>query len=635
MKNQRFRPRGGPVLALMLALTLTLSPVAGAISVEEARQLLQEHYIDEIPQEILNLPTIDEITDALGDPYTYYMTPEQYQSFLADSGDADVVGIGVMVDTTANGLSVTSVAPGSPASKGGIQVGDLIVAANGTTLEAAGSAEALVSLIKGDVDTPLTITVKRGVDSFDLELTRAEVVFPTVTGQVVDGHIGWLDCTQFGENSGSYFQTYINEENDQADRWVVDLRSNPGGRADSVVEAIGHVVGNRTAAYLVDRNGDLGSWRPNPLPVETPGLIDEPLVVLVDANSASASELFAAAMRDYGAGLIIGTRTFGKGIAQGLLEQEDGSAMRVTTYRYYSPAYVTPDRSGVLPHLVVDPNLADEVARLLCGEEATPSPVVLALELAGRTWYVHKEAATSAAYAPAFSELLGALSPGTPMDLNGVSVGPEAVAAAWGTEFQSRWLEDASDSPYALEINTLATLGGVLGDGSGSFLPQEELTRAELVSLVTQAMGYWCWESQRMPDFPDVSEGDWYAQAVRIAYHMGLIQGDEDGRFAPNDTIDYQQFLTILIRMGAQADLTVENRLTQVAEQEGQWPQAQQFSPWARGSAEAAFDLGLLTGELDEIAPTTPITREVAAALIYNLMEYTGILTPVESTQGR
>lgn len=216
--------------ALLLALTLTLSPAAGAISVEQAREILREYYIDEIPEEILALPTIDEITNALGDPYTYYMTAQQFEDFQKNLGDSDVVGIGVMVESTADGLKVTSVAPDSPASQAGLKIGDLIVAADGVTVEearqhrGAGHADPGGGRHQGDHHRGA------GRRRTELDMTRAEVVFPTVTGEVVDGHIGWLDCTSFGENSGSYFQTYITEEDEQADRWVVDLRGNPAAR---------------------------------------------------------------------------------------------------------------------------------------------------------------------------------------------------------------------------------------------------------------------------------------------------------------------------------------------------------------------------------------------------------------------
>ena len=615
--------------ALTLTLTLALSPVAGAITVDEAREMLREFYIDEIPEEILSLPTIDEITTALGDPYTYYMTAEEYASFQNELNGANVVGIGVAVENTADGLLVTSVAPDSPGAKAGLKAGDLIVAADGVTVQEAGSANALAGLVAGEEGTQVTITLIREEQELSLTMTREPVVFPTVTGEVVDDHIGWLHCSSFGTDTGEDFRTYIQAEDEAADRWVVDLRGNPGGSATAVIQAVGHVLGSRNVAYVVDRQGNVAVWRPNPLQVAGDGLIQEPLVVLVDGNSASAAELFTAAMRDYSYGLIIGTRTFGKGIAQNVFEQSDGSAFKITTERYYSPGYVTPDRSGVLPHLVVEAGLADEVARLLCGAEAEASENVLALQLAGRTWYVHREEAVSEDYAPAFAQLLAAIAPNTPITLNGRAVTPAEVSQAWGVDYQSRWFDDVDTSPYGDEINALAALGVLLGNETGEFNPQGQLTRGELVSMMVQGMGYWCWQSQGTAPFTDVSREDWYATVVDIAYNLGLIQGNEDGEFRADDPVDHQQFLTILARMGARADLSIQQKLEQVTEEETASEAVQAYEPWARAAVAAAKDLGFLAVPLEELDPSTSTTREEAAAMLYRMLDYIGTITPM------
>ena len=615
--------------ALTLTLTLALSPVAGAITVDEAREMLREFYIDEIPEEILSLPTIDEITTALGDPYTYYMTAEEYASFQNELNGANVVGIGVAVENTADGLLVTSVAPDSPGAKAGLKAGDLIVAADGVTVQEAGSANALAGLVAGEEGTQVTITLIREEQELSLTMTREPVVFPTVTGEVVDDHIGWLHCSSFGTDTGEDFRTYIQAEDEAADRWVVDLRGNPGGSATAVIQAVGHVLGSRNVAYVVDRQGNVAVWRPNPLQVAGDGLIQESLVVLVDGNSASAAELFTAAMRDYSYGLIIGTRTFGKGIAQNVFEQSDGSAFKITTERYYSPGYVTPDRSGVLPHLVVEAGLADEVARLLCGAEAEASENVLALQLAGRTWYVHREEAVSEDYAPAFAQLLAVIAPNTPMTLNGRAVTPAEVSQAWGVDYDSRWFDDVDGSPYGDEINTLAALGVLLGNETGEFNPQGQLTRGELVSMMVQGMGYWCWQSQGTAPFADVSREDWYATVVDIAYNLGLIQGNEDGEFRADDPVDHQQFLTILARMGARADLSIQQKLEQVTEEETASEAVQAYEPWARAAVAAAKDLGFLAVPLEELDPSTSTTREEAAAMLYRMLDYIGTITPV------
>ena len=221
------------ILSTALALALVLPQAAGAIGLEEARTLLRENYIDEIPEEILALPTIDEITDAIGDPYTYYMTAEEYEQFQTDLNGAEVVGIGVMVEKKVDGLEVIGIAPDAPAH-GVLETGDLIVAADGVTLEEAGTPDALAALIAGEEGTSVTLTVLRDGESHRFTFVREQVVYPTVTGEVVDGHIGWLDCNSFGEDTGDYFETYITEEDPEADRWVVDLRGNPGGSATAV-----------------------------------------------------------------------------------------------------------------------------------------------------------------------------------------------------------------------------------------------------------------------------------------------------------------------------------------------------------------------------------------------------------------
>ncbi len=645
--------------ASALALSLALTPLASALTVDEARDLLQAYYIDPIPEDVLGLGSIEEITAALGDPYTYYMSAEEYQAFQTDLNDTTVVGIGVMVEKQADGMEVILIAPGGPAEGAGIQLGDKIVAVDGTTLEEAGTADALSLLIAGEAGSEVTITVLRSGKSLDITMKRAEVTFPVVTGEVVDGHIGWIDVTSFGENTGDYFQTYITDEDEQADRWVVDLRGNPGGYATAVIAAAGYVLGNQTVAHVVDNQGNYNSWRMNIFPVEIPGLIEEPLIVITDGASASASELFAAAMRDHDYALIIGTRTFGKGVAQNVFEQEDGSAMKITTDRYYSPRWVTPDRSGVVPHLVVDPNLADGVAYLLSGKEAKKASAdVLVLELTHeqasgaedapapevRKWYVHKDAATSAEYAPAFAELLSAIAPNTPMTLNGKAVTPADVAKAWKVEYTSRWFDDVADSPYADEINTLAALGMLSGDENGDFNPKGELTRAELAAFLTQAMGYWCWESQGRAPYADVTEEDWFSTSADILYHLGLMRGDDAGNFNPDDLIDYQQFITVLMRAGAWSDMTLKSLLAEAAPTAlyDEQPALLNFSAWAQPAVAAASDgdslsweggyqsdTGLLLQPLEEVDPAAVVTREEAAAMLYNLLTYSYIIQPV------
>ena len=236
----------------------------------------------------------------------------------------------------------------------------------------------------------------------------------------------------------------------------------------------------------------------------------------------------------------------------------------------------------------------------------------------------------SEAYAPAFAELLSAIAPNTPMTLDGKAVTPAEVSEAWGVDYVSRWFDDVAGTPYGDEINTLASLGVLLGNESGDFAPQSQLTRAELVSIMVQAMGYWCWESQGSAPFTDVTAEDWYATAVDIAYNLGLIQGDGTGAFRPDDPVDHQQFLTILTRMGERSDLSIESRLDQVTGEELAAGAVQAYDAWARPYVVTAEALGFLTGSLEELDPADPTTREEAAAMLYQMLDYIGILSPAD-----
>lgn len=141
-------------------------------------------------------------------------------------------------------------------------------------------------------------------------------------------------------------------------------------------------------------------------------------------------------------------------------------------------------------------------------------------------------------------------------------------------------------------------------------------------------MGYWYWESQGDAPYTDVDEDDWFRTVANITYHLDLIQGNEQGEFDPDAPIDYQQFLTILLRMGQRADLTIDQCLDRLTEEELGRPEVAKFAPWAQSAAAAAEQLGLLLTDLEDIDPEAPVTREEAGAMLYAFLDYTGILTP-------
>ena len=265
---------------------------------------------------------------------------------------------------------------------------------------------------------------------------------------------------------------------------------------------------------------------------------------------------------------------------------------------------------------------------------------MLRLELAGRDWYVHRSQATDPDHVPAFAELLAALGPNVPMTLNGAAVTPAQVSERCGVEYQSRWFDDAADSPYASEINTLAALGLLRGDEKGNFSPKGELTRAQLAAFLNQAMGYWYWESQGEAPYTDVEEEDWFAVAASSLYHLDIMQGDGAGRFVPNAPIDYEQFLTVLLRCGAWTDMTLQERMDTITltDRYAEQPALMGFHLWAQKAVAVAAsedlsweggyqgDYGLLLRPLEEIEPNAVVTREEVAAMLYNLLSFSYLI---------
>ena len=375
------------LLALVLGLSLAVLP-ASALELEEAKELLAVYYVDGVPPEVLELDSLDAILEALGDPYTYYMTPEQYDWFNQSVNGQVVVGIGATVENAfSGGYRVMSVLPQSPALEAGLQPGDLLVAVDGLELTAETDPR---TYIVGQEGTSVTITVVREGVRLEFTLTRRAVTIPIVTYET-QGGAGYIECISFGETTADTFEEAIKALEDHAEVWIVDLRANPGGDSKATAATAGHFVGSGIMLYFRDGAGDYNYTFTLP---GYPDLTDKPVIVLTSEHSASGSELFAGDIRAYEAGIALGQRTFGKGTAQIVLEErnceymEGGEAMKITAYRFFAPDGATNHITGVLPTLLISPENTQRAALLLsCGLSDFPENH-LKLELAGQTFCV-------------------------------------------------------------------------------------------------------------------------------------------------------------------------------------------------------------------------------------------------------
>lgn len=641
MKNIR-KKIPSRILALLLVLVLFLAPAVRALTVEQARELLTEYYVDEIPDQVLAQDTVKGIIDALGDPYTAYMDPEEYAAFLASMEDEEIVGIGVTVSQDDSGLLISGILSDSPAEEAGLTVGDIIIEVDGQST-AGQDANIVAGWIRGEEGTQVTITVLHSDGSEeDYTLTRRSVVIPATVSELLDGHIGYFLCETFGEDTPGHFLEGMDAYTDQADDWIVDLRTNGGGSLSAAVTSLGYFLGEGDIVYLRDGNGSYMRY----VSTESSQTM-YPVIVLTSQWTASASEIYAAAIRDADDGLVIGSRTYGKGVAQLLLDQttlpdyfSDGSALKVTAYRYFSVNGNTADKIGVIPHLLVSDENAENIAMLLCATvTGGENKGILRLHLGGRRWYINPDEATSGELRPAFTELLEALPPDAELYLgegynNWSQITVCEAAEQFGLDYSPRVFSDVADSLYQTEIDTLSTYRILKGCGDGLFHPDDTLTRAELCALLAQVMNYTSSTNESV--FSDVPADAWYAPYVNTMQEMGLVKGCGDGQFHPLDVIDHEQLITIMARLADKLNLVFyENDKTGPDENTLADASLSAYSDWAKDSVWLlgksqhnllGGEINLLFEPVDELDPSAGTQREEAAALVYSLLSYTGIL---------
>ena len=605
------------LLALSLTFSLSAAPAA-ALTLDEARQLLRDHYVDQIPESILSLDSLDEILEALGDPYTYYMTAEQYQQFTDSVNGETLVGVGITVQTAYDdGFLVLSILPNSPAKEAGLQAGDRIIAVDGVEMTATTDVR---SAVTGKEGSTVTLTIRRSDGQVrDFTMQRRAVVIPIVTYDK-EGNAGVIECISFGDSTGDTVEEALTTLEPDVAAWIMDLRSNPGGDADAAAVSAGLFVGSDIMVYFRDANGN---YRFVGTTQYCPDLTDKPLTILTSDYSASGAELFSADARDLGFGIAIGQTTFGKGIAQMIFNSAntedlfDGDAMKITVYRFYSPDGTTNQWMGVIPTLVMSKENTKTAAMLLTQPEPSRNAGYFKLELAGWTFYISRDEALSGDNRSAFTELLEALPPSAALyegerNSGWNTVTPAKLAESLGLDFHARTFADAADSPFATEIDTLSTFGLLEGYEDGTFRPTNAITRAEFCAMLANVLDLP--EGQNL-SFSDVADDAWYNKAVSAMAARGFVSGMGDGTFRPDDTITYEQMTTILSSVAVWASMSAEelNGKTDIS-----LADYQDFSSWAQRPAWIMDQLGALVGGLQ---PQDLATRETAAGMLYAMMD--------------
>lgn len=312
---------------------------------------------------------IQEMLANLDDPFTRLLKPEQYRSLQVNtSGELTGVGLQIAIDPQTNTLTVIAPITGSPADRAGIQPLDRILKIDGTPTSELSLDEAATKM-RGRVGTPITLTLGRaGRDSpEDIQLVRARISLNPVYAELQSGPenspLGYIRLSQFSANATAEVAHAIDRlEKQGAAAYILDLRNNPGGLLQAGIEIARLWIDSGTIVYTVNRQGILGSFE-----ASGQALTGDPLIVLVNKGTASASEILAGALQDNGRAQLVGEKTFGKGLIQSLFDLSDGSGLAVTVAKYETPNHTDINKLGIAPDRVVP---LESITRDQIGTEA-------------------------------------------------------------------------------------------------------------------------------------------------------------------------------------------------------------------------------------------------------------------------
>ena len=337
--------------------------------IDEVWQIVNREYVDRsfnqldwqvVRQEILNqeytsqeeaYETIRNTLKQLNDPYTRFLEPQEFQELTNQtSGELSGIGIQLGIDDVTQVLTVVEPIPNSPASEAGIQAGDQIIAIDGKPTSLL-SLEQASELIRGEVGSEINLKINRlGQGEFLLNLARAQIELPAVSYSLNEEEaikVGYINLTEFSSHAAEQMKVAIEDLNqEEVDGFVLDLRGNPGGLLFASVDIARMWVDQGNIVRTVDRRGGDREFSANHT-----AITNLPLVVLVDENSASASEILAGALKDNKRATVVGSRTFGKGTVQSVHSLSDGSGLAVTISRYYPPSGIDINKKGIAPDI--------------------------------------------------------------------------------------------------------------------------------------------------------------------------------------------------------------------------------------------------------------------------------------------
>jgi len=310
---------------------------------------IDRYYLESVDEQTLEKGVYDGLVEALGDPYSTYYSSEELKE-LQDKTEGIYYGIGayVGIDADTSLPRLTGIIEGTPAQESGLRAGDLLYKVDGEEVQGLELTQ-VVSKIKGEEGTSVHLTIIRegATDYLEVDVVRRKVESPTVNQKMLDGGIGYIQITEFDTVTLDQFTEALAVCRGSGMKGLIlDLRGNPGGNLNTVCDIAREILPKGLIVYTEDKDGKRSEYT-----CDGTKEMKEPLVVLVDSGSASASEILAGAVKDYGIGTLVGTTTFGKGIVQRIISLSDGSAVKLTVSNYYTPNGNNIHKIGIEPDI--------------------------------------------------------------------------------------------------------------------------------------------------------------------------------------------------------------------------------------------------------------------------------------------
>lgn len=345
--------------------------------INKLEALIDQYYMEEVDPSVMAEGIYKGLLQSLNDPYSVYYTKEEYTA-LMESSSGVYYGIGAYVSQNVNTGIISIVKPfvNGPAYEAGVLPGDILYKVNGEEVTGEDLTE-VVGKIKGEEGSKAQITVIReGVsDPIDFTIVRREVEVPTIEYEMLDNKIGYILVSEFDEVTAKQFRKALSDLEKQGQKGlIIDVRDNPGGLLTTVVDMLDRMLPEGLIVYTEDKYGQ----REEKFSTAKEEF-NKPLAVLINGNSASASEIFAGAIQDYGVGTIVGTTSFGKGIVQSIIPLTDGTAIKVTVSKYFTPKGRNIHKIGIEPD--VKEELKEELRKKVVIDKKDDNQLQKAIEI--------------------------------------------------------------------------------------------------------------------------------------------------------------------------------------------------------------------------------------------------------------